>query len=129
MIAKQIMTRPVIAVTPVTPVKSLAKILTEHRIGGVPVLDSKGKLVGIVSQRDLLSKKGSRVKSIMSENVLRVSEDTPVEEIASVMTNRNVKRLPVMRGQQVAGIVSRGDIVRAMAMGENVALYTPIYDL
>lgn len=129
MIAKQIMTQPVIAVTPLTPVKSLAKILSENRISGVPVLDQKGRLVGIVSQRDLLSKKGSQVKSIMSPNVLQVSEDTPVEEIASVMTTRNVKRLPVMRGQQLAGIVSRGDIVRAIAMGENLALNTPIYDL
>jgi CBS domain-containing protein len=65
----------------------------------------------------------------MTENVVRVTEDTPVEEIASLMTTRNVKRLPVMRGQQLAGIVSRADIIRAMAMGQNIALYTPIYDL
>jgi CBS domain-containing protein len=129
MIAREIMTKPVIAVTPLTPVKRLAKLLSKNHISGAPVLDKSGKLIGIVSERDLLSKRGSQVKSIMSEKVVRVAEDTPVEEIASLMTTRNVKRLPVMRGQQLAGIVSRADIVRAMAMGEHVALYTPIYDL
>jgi CBS domain-containing protein len=129
MIAKEIMTKPVIAVTPLTPVKSLAKLLSKNHISGAPVLDERGRLIGIVSERDLLSKRGSQVKSIMTENVVRVTEDTPVEKIASLMTTRNVKRLPVMRGQQLAGIVSRADIIRAMAMGQNIALYTPIYDL
>jgi len=129
MIAKEIMTKPVIAVTPLTPVKSLAKLLSKNHISGAPVLDERGRLIGIVSERDLLSKRGSQVKSIMTENVVRVTEDTPVEEIASLMTTQNVKRLPVMRGQQLAGIVSRADIIRAMAMGQNIALYTPIYDL
>jgi tRNA nucleotidyltransferase (CCA-adding enzyme) len=129
MLAKEIMTKPVIAVSPLTPVKSLAKILIKNNISGVPVLDNRKRLVGIVSEHDLLSKKGSQVKSIMSDKVVGVSEDTPVEEIASLMTTRKVKRLPVMRGEQLAGIVSRADIVRAMAMGEHVAVYTPIYDL
>jgi CBS domain-containing protein len=127
--AKEIMTQPVIAVTPSTPVKSLAKILNKNRISGVPVLDKRGRVVGIVSEQDLLSKRGSQVKSIMSESVIGVSEDTSVEEIASLMATRKVKRLPVMRGQQLAGIVSRADIIRAMAMGQHVALHTPIYDL
>jgi CBS domain-containing protein len=126
MIAKEIMTKPVIAVT---PLKSLAKLLTKNHISGAPVLDESGRLIGIVSERDLLSKRGSQVKSIMTEKVVRVTEDTSVEEIASLMTTQNVKRLPVMRGQQLAGIVSRADIIRAMAMGQNIALYTPIYDL
>jgi len=129
MIAKEIMTKPVIAVTPLTPVNSLAKLFSKNHISGAPVLDERGRLIGIVSERDLLSKRGSQVKSIMTENVVRVTEDTPVEKIASLMTTRNVKRLPVMRGQQLAGIVSRADIIRAMAMGQNIALYTPIYDL
>jgi len=127
--AKEIMTQPVIAVTPSTPVKSLAKILNKNRISGVPVLDKRGRVVGIVSEQDLLSKRGSQVKSIMSESVIGVNEDTSVEEIASLMATRKVKRLPVMRGQQLAGIVSRADIIRAMAMGQHVALHTPIYDL
>ena len=129
MLAKEIMTQPVIAVTPSTPVKSLAKILNKNRISGVPVLDKRGRVVGIVSEQDLLSKRGAQVKSIMSETVIGVNEDTSVEEIASLMATRKVKRLPVMRGQQLAGIVSRADIIRAMAMGQHVALHTPIYDL
>jgi CBS domain-containing protein len=129
MLAKEIMTQPVIAVTPSTPVRSLAKILNKNRISGVPVLDKRGRVVGIVSEQDLLSKRGAQVKSIMSETVIGVNEDTSVEEIASLMATRKVKRLPVMRGQQLAGIVSRADIIRAMAMGQHVALHTPIYDL
>jgi CBS domain-containing protein len=129
MVAKEIMTQPVIAVTPLTPVKSLAKILNKNRISGAPVLDKRGRVVGIVSEQDLLSKRGSQVKSIMSQTVIGVKEDTTVEEIASLMATRKVKRLPVMRGQQLAGIVSRADIIRAMAMGQHVALHTPIYDL
>jgi CBS domain-containing protein len=129
MLAKDIMTQQVIAVSPQTPVKQLAKTLSQNHISGTPVVDKSGKVVGVVTQRDLLGKKGAQVKSIMSKKVISVMEDTPVEEIASVMTARNVKRVPVFRGQKLAGIISRGDLVRAIATGEHIALRTPIYDL
>jgi CBS domain-containing protein len=129
MLAKDIMTQQVIAVSPQTPVKQLAKTLSQNHISGTPVVDKSGKVVGVVSQRDLLDKKGAQVKSIMSKKVISVMEDTPVEEIASVMTSRNVKRVPVFRGQKLTGIISRGDLVRAIATGEHIALRTPIYDL
>jgi CBS domain-containing protein len=123
------MTRQVVSVSPVTPVRQLAKILTQNRISGVPVVDKRGKVVGIVSERDLLDGRGSQVKSIMNKNVIGVAEDTSVQEIASLMATRHQKRLPVMRGGQLAGIVSRADVVRAIAMGEQIGMRTPLYDL
>lgn len=129
MLARDIMTTQVVAVTPGTPVKDLAKILHKNRIGGAPVVDKNGRVVGIVSDSDLNNRKGTRVKSIMNKSVIRVMEDTPVEEIASLMASRHVKRLPVIRNQRLSGIVSRADIIRAIAMGENIATRTPLYDL
>jgi CBS domain-containing protein len=129
MLARDIMTKQVVAVTPATPVKDLAKILHKNHIGGVPVVDRNGRVVGIVADSDLQNRKGTLVKSIMNKSVIRVMEDTPVEEIASLMASRRVKRLPVLRGERLSGIVSRADIIRALAMGENLAVHTPVYDL
>jgi CBS domain-containing protein len=129
MLARDIMTRRVVAVTPLTPVKQVAKILNKNHISGAPVVDKSGKLVGIVSERDLLARRGAQVKSIMSKSVIRVKEDTPVEDIASLMATRKVKRVPVIRGHHLAGIVSRADIIRAIALGEHIAMLTPVYDL
>jgi CBS domain-containing protein len=129
MLARDIMTKDVIAVSPLTPVANLATILNKNHISGAPVLDENGKVIGIVSEADLLARKGKQVKSIMSTRVIEVRETTTVEEIASLMVTYEVKRMPVMRGEKMAGIVSRADIVRAIAMGKYIAMYTPIYDL
>jgi len=123
------MTKDVITVSPEATVKSLANILIQNQISGVPVADKKGKILGIVSEADLVGKKGKQVKAIMSKKVLSIIEDTPVEEIAALMTTHKVKRLPVMRGERIVGIVSRADIVGAIARGKHIALHTPIYDL
>ncbi|TAK02258.1 CBS domain-containing protein [bacterium] len=129
MITKDIMTKDVITVSPTTTVKNLAKILMQNQISGAPVMDKKGKILGVVSEADIVAKKGKQVKDIMSKNVVGVTDDTPVEKIASVMTTHKINRLPVMRGEKLVGIVSRADIVGAIAMGKHIALHTPIYDL
>ena len=129
MITKDIMTKDVITVSPTITVKNLAKILMQNQISGAPVTDKKGKILGVVSEADIVAKKGKQVKDIMSKNVVGVTDDTPVEKIANVMTTHKINRLPVMRGEKLVGIVSRADIVGAIAMGKHIALHTPIYDL
>jgi len=129
MTAKDIMTRDIITVTPTMTVKNLAMTLIKNQISGAPVSATNGKIVGIVSETDIVAKKGRDVKAIMSKKIISVNEETSVEAIAQLMTTHGIKRLPVMRGDKVVGIVSRADIVSAIALGKHVALHTPVYDL
>ena len=115
MIAKDIMTRDLITVAPTMTVKQLAMTLIKNQISGAPVAGKNGKLVGIVSENDIIAKKGKDVKAIMSKQIISVGEETSVEEIAQLMTARKIKRVPVMHGDAIVGIVSRADIVRMMA--------------
>ena len=123
------MTRDIITVSPTMSVKNLAMTLIKNQISGAPVAGKNGKIVGVVSEADIVGKKGKDVKSIMSKSVISVSEETSVEEIARLMTAHAIKRLPVMTEGAIVGIVSRADIVSAIAQGEHVAIHTPIYDL
>jgi len=127
--AKDIMTRDVITVSPSLPVKELAMLLIKNQVSGVPVADETGKIIGLVSEADIIAKKGKQVQSIMSEQVFSVSEEASIEEIARLMTTRRIKRVPIMNNGKLVGIVSRADIVNSIAMGDNLALHTPIYDL
>ena len=129
MVAKDIMTKKVITVMPLTTVKNLAKTLSGNNISGVPVVDQKGKVMGIVSEADVVAKSGKQVKGIMSKNVVSVKEETEVEEIARLLAAHRFNRVPVLRQGKLVGIVSRADIIRAIAMGKHIALHTPIYDL
>jgi CBS domain-containing protein len=129
MVAKDIMTRDVITASPALTVKELAQLLIKNQISGVPVADERGDIIGLVSEADILGKKGKQVQAIMSQRVYSVKEDTSVEEIAQLMTTQRIKRVPVMNGGKLVGIVSRADIVNTIAMGENLALHTPVYDL
>jgi CBS domain-containing protein len=129
MTAKEIMTRDIITVAPELTVRKLAMTLVKNQISGAPVAGKNGKIVGIVSEADIVAKKGKDVKAIMSKKVISVAEDTPVEEIAQLMTKHKIKRLPVMNGGKVVGIVSRADIVNAIAMGKHVTIPSPVYDL
>ncbi len=127
--AKDIMTKDIITVSPTMSIKTLAMTLIKNQISGAPVATKDGKIVGVVSEADIVAKKGKDVRSIMSKKVISVSESTPVEEIAQLMTAHAIKRLPVMNGESMVGIVSRADIVSAIAQGHHVAIHTPIYDL
>jgi CBS domain-containing protein len=129
MIAKEIMTRDIITVAPELTIRKLAMTLVKNQISGAPVAGKNGKMVGIVSEADIVAKKGKDVKAIMSKKVISVVEDTPVEEIAQLMTKHKIKRLPVMNSGKVVGIVSRADIVNAIAMGKHVTIPSPVYDL
>lgn len=129
MMAKDIMTREIITVDLSTSIKNLAKLLVQQQISGAPVMDKKGQIVGVVSEADIVAKKGKQVKDIMSKKVVAIGEETPVKKIASLMATHKINRLPVMRRNELVGIVSRADIVGAIASGKHIALHTPIYDL
>jgi CBS domain-containing protein len=114
----------VITISSTASVRELAKLLTQNNISGIPVKDNKGKIVGIATQADVVGKKGKQVKSIMSREIISVTEETPVAEIARLLTAHRIRRVPVMRDGKLVGIVSRADIVGAIASGKHVALHT-----
>lgn len=129
MVARHIMTREVVTVSPAATVKELARTLIRERISGAPVVDGKGRVVGVVSEADIVANRSRRARDIMTAKVLSVAEETPVEAIAALMTTHRINRLPVLCGEKLVGIVSRADIVGAVASGKHIALHTPIYDL
>lgn len=131
------MSRPVITVMPDTGIKEAARLLVEHGISGMPVLDAKGALVGIVSEADILPMEtrpdprtqatplppsaGSSprvVGDVMTRDVLTVSANSEVSQAARTTLDAGVKRVPVMRGRRVVGILSRRDLVRVIARGD-----------
>ncbi|MCA1409248.1 CBS domain-containing protein [Ensifer sp. IC3342] len=113
--------------------------MLENRISGLPVCDDDGKLVGILSEGDLLRRAelGSaawpsalrertepeaftnryswRVGDVMTRPVVTVDEDTPLGRIGAIMAANQIKRIPVMRAEEMVGIISRSDILRAIA--------------
>ncbi len=120
MIARDIMTRKVATIHPGASVQEAAQLLDQKRISGAPVVDADDKIIGIITEADIISKvdrEGLRVADIMSHNVIAVSEETPVSEIAALLTERKIKRVPVVENEKLVGIVSRADIVHAVAQG------------
>ena len=92
-----------------------AKLLAYHNISGMPVEGWDGSIVGIVSEADVIGHIGATVSDVMTRDVISVGQEATVEEIASLMAERRIKRVPVMTNGQVVGMVSRADIVRALA--------------
>jgi len=115
MLARDIMTSRVVTIRPEARVHEAARLLTEHNISGVPVVDEAGAMVGLVTEADLIGKPGETVGDIMSRRVMSVVEGTPVDEIAQLLTSNHYKRVPIVRGDKVVGVVSRADIVKMMA--------------
>ncbi|MBC7326989.1 CBS domain-containing protein [bacterium] len=112
------MTTNVITVKSCTTREELAKILATNKISGVPVMDDEGCcIIGIVTEADLLTKSGATVGEIMTKEVVSVCEDTPIEEIAKILAEKGIKRVPVVKEGKLVGIVSRADIVKAFAGG------------
>ncbi len=115
MLAQDIMTRDVIWIADDASVQDAIRTLAEYQISGMPVLDRQRRLVGIITEADVLAHSGQYVAQIMTRRVITVTETTPVDHVAQILTSSRIKRVPVMCGTRVAGIVSRADIVRMMA--------------
>ena len=131
-----VMSRPVVSVPPDAPLKDVAAILVEHGINAVPVVDRHDRLVGIVSEADLLTLEaspgpalhcGSAVKGpsrhtargVMSQSVYTVTEDTDATAAARMMLRHNLKSVPVVDGDRVVGMVARRDLLRLIARGDH----------
>lgn len=120
MIARDIMTSKVCTIRPEASAQEAAQLLSQKRISGLPVVNPDGKIIGIVTEADIISKvnqEGLLVADIMSHEVIAVDEETSVSEIASLLTKRRIKRVPVVEKGKLVGIVSRADIVNAVAQG------------
>jgi CBS domain-containing protein len=113
--ARDIMAREIVTVGSDMLVEDAAKLLAYHNISGMPVEDPDGKVVGIVSEADVIGHIGSIVSDVMTEDVISVGEDATVEEIATLLNAHRIKRVPVMSNGSLRGMVSRSDIVRAIA--------------
>ncbi|HEX8998082.1 MAG TPA: CBS domain-containing protein [Ktedonobacterales bacterium] len=113
--ARDIMTHEVITIGPDASIQDAARLLSRYNISGVPVVNGDGQMIGIITEADLLAKEGKTVADIMSARVTTAQEDTPVEMIAQILTSNRFKRLPIVRGARVVGVISRADIVRMMA--------------
>ncbi len=120
MIASDIMTRKVCTIHPDASAQEAAQLLDRMRISGLPVVNAESKIIGIITEADIISKvnkEGLLVRDIMSNDVITIDEETPVNEIAMLLTERKIKRVPVIGNDKLVGIVSRGDIVHAVAQG------------
>ncbi|MDZ7698987.1 MAG: CBS domain-containing protein [Deltaproteobacteria bacterium] len=142
--ASDIMTTDIITVTTETPLKELAKLLYDHHINGVPVVDEEGSLLGIICESDLIRKdkklhiptvmalfdavfylerpgrlkeemerfSATTVGDLYTKDPVTVDERTPIEEIATLMTEKKIYTLPVMDGDRLVGIIGKADLLR-----------------
>ena len=120
MFASEIMTCKVSTIHPEASVQEVAHLLSRERISGAPVVNADGTIIGVVTQADIIGKvdrEGLCVADIMSREIIAVEEDTPVHQIATLLAQRKIKRVPVVRDGRLVGIVSRADIVDAVARG------------
>lgn len=147
--ARDVMTKKVRAVKPTALVRDIAQTMVSHRISAVPVVDGKRRVLGIVSEGDLLRRveagtarrpswwrelftssddqsreyvksQGARARDVMTRPVISVTETTDVADIADLMEKWRIKRVPVVRGGKLVGIVSRRDLIRAVSRAKPV---------
>jgi CBS domain-containing protein len=112
---KDVMTSNVITVKEDQTRQQAARLLAQHRISGMPVVNENAILVGIVSEYDIIGKEGKTVGDIMSTGVISVGADTDLEEASHILVHQRIRRLPVVEEGKVIGIISRSDVVKEMA--------------
>lgn len=141
--AEDVMTREVISIDPDSTVLQAARLMLQHRISGLPVIDANGQLVGVLSEGDFLRRRetntekrrsrwleflmgpgriaaeythshGCKVSEAMTRNPQTVSETASLEDIVELMERHRIKRVPVLCGEEVVGIVTRSNLMRAM---------------
>ena len=133
---REVMSSPVVTVPPDAPLKGVAATLVEHGINAVPVVDDGDRLVGIVSEADLLTleatpgvrhRPGSAARQgpphtareVMSHSVYTLTQDTDAAAAARMMLRHNLKSVPVVAGGRVVGMVARRDLLRLIARSDH----------
>ena len=112
---KEVMTTNVISFNQDTPIEEIAQTLASKHITGAPVLSSEGHVVGIVSEVDVFSKKGKVARDIMTPHVISVTEDTGIDEAARLLIGERIRRVPVIKGGKMVGLLSRSDVLEFFA--------------
>jgi len=113
---KEIMTRDVVTTSIDQPVERVARELDKHAISGMPVVNADGALVGMISEYDIISKRGKTAGDIMSRGVISIDENAEAEQAATIVSMHGIRRVPVVRDGELIGIVSRADLVRLFAI-------------
>jgi CBS-domain-containing membrane protein len=142
--AKDVMTGKIVSIEPGASVIEAVRRMLQHGISGLPVIDSAGNLQGVVTEGDFLRRAetgtqrkrsrwvefllgpgrlaadyaqsaGRKVEEVMTPDVVTATEDTPLERIVQLMERHHVKRIPIVRGDKVIGIVTRANLMRALA--------------
>ena len=129
MLVSERMSHPVITVSPKTPMQEAHKLMRDEKIRRLPVVNERGKLIGIITESDLLHASPSdatslsvwemnymlskvTVEKIMTREVITIEGDTPIEEAARIMADTKIGGLPVMREGQVVGIITETDLFK-----------------
>jgi CBS domain-containing protein len=157
MMVGEFMTRRVITIAPDSSIIEAAKLMLEHKVSGLPVIDAAHHVVGIVSEHDLLRRRESdkgkqphwlqlmieragltdesaqfhqrKVNEVMTANPITVAPTSPLVEACRLIEERGIKRLPVVHHGELVGIIARADLVRALAQTvENATATTTMRD-
>jgi CBS domain-containing protein len=149
-----VMVRDVITIGPEDTIADAAKLIAQNDVSALPVVDDEGQLVGIISEGDLMNREeigteihhpwwieavtpaatlatefakshGKRVKEVMSDHAITATEETPLAEIAAILERNRIKRVPIIKEGKLVGIVSRSNLVQALASNDATSAGRP----
>lgn len=115
---RDLMSRDIAIVTPSTPIYEAMRILVENNVTGLPVVDEKGTLQGVVSEKDMLRLlyqehvENEPVEKFMTRNVVAYQEDDTLIDVCECLIANNFRRVPILKDGKLVGIISRSDIIR-----------------
>ncbi len=113
---REIMTTEIITTTADTAVEEIAAELRSRGIGGLPVVDENGFLIGMVSEYDVISKRGKTVREIMSRGVISVGDEASAEQVTTLMGLHGIRIVPIVREGKLVGLVTRSDLLRLYSL-------------
>ena len=148
------MTRRVVTITPDTTLLAAAKLMLEHRVGGLPVLDASGRMIGVFSESDLLREEGEdgspwlqmmvgpdgkpaepprldarKVGDVMTRQLITIAPGASIAQACRLLHEHRLRRLPVVESDKLVGMIARADLVRAVAVSAEKASPAPLRDV